>query len=292
MSRRILLAGATGALGVAIVERIQSRERFSATLELAASAESAAKRIEVGGRYLRVAELGRVAFASYDLVVLATPPDLSLNLPHGARVLDLRVATSGPSQRRLCAELPGAVGNAASAPSHLVIPTLRQLDQQFGLRSVSLASYESAVARGIGAVSELGRQAASLLNARPVEDSFQFAFNVRFDPDGGVDWHQELAQLLNLDLSAITTHRAQVGMMYGTAIAMRVRTKTPMERAIGEDDEPANPFACVGEPIPRLWSRIDELDAKQMDLWLCGDATCVMAEAAVSRLEQLLNDDC
>ncbi|MGB8930113.1 MAG: aspartate-semialdehyde dehydrogenase [Anaeromyxobacteraceae bacterium] len=256
---RIVLAGATGAVGRAVLQVLEDLEVEVAELRLLASARSAGQELEFAGEPLRVAEAKAGAFKGCDVALLATPREASRRLAAQAReegclVVDdsdaFRAETDVPlvvadvNPGALDAPPPrGIVANPASIAillAHLLAP----LRAAAGLARVHVTSLHSVSGAGQRGVAQLEGEIAALMNGRepdaPASFPHRIAFNVvpqvgPFGEEGVSAGEQEIVRATRAILGAadlpIQATAIRVPVFYGHSLALNLRTERPLGAA-------------------------------------------------------------
>ncbi|MCB1736101.1 MAG: hypothetical protein H6981_11850 [Gammaproteobacteria bacterium] len=234
----IVVVGATGLLGEALIELLAERDGLGVEVVALASARSVGKRVEFGERRLKVLDLHDYTFRSSELVLLCVPAKVVAKaLPRiqaaGARVIDFsgHLADLPPA-------LPwvanGAVDAAASAfraaatvNAHVAC-SLVPLHTLAGIEDVRVNVLQAVSARGRGGISELAGQAARLLNVQAFEPKLfpaQIAFNALPDDNDFAAWTSDLAVLLGIDATSVSLSRAWVSVFHGQTVHVDVLTR-------------------------------------------------------------------
>ncbi|GAA1693405.1 aspartate-semialdehyde dehydrogenase [Glycomyces endophyticus] len=164
MARKLNVAivGATGVVG-SIMRRLIAAERGNwGEIRLIASARSAGKQLDVGDETLTVQAIGAEAFDGIDIAHFDLPDEVSAEwVPVAAAKGVVVIDKSGhfrmdPEVPLVCREAnPGEAANRpkgiianANCTTLALIPTLAALNAEFGLVSMSVASYQAASGSG------------------------------------------------------------------------------------------------------------------------------------------------
>jgi aspartate-semialdehyde dehydrogenase len=192
---------------------------------------------------------------------------------------------------------------------------LAPLKGQLGIERVQVMAALAVSAQGREAVSELARQTAELLNARPLEPRFfdrQMAFNLLAQV-GPVDEHghtgverrlvEELRVLLGLAKLNISVSCIQVPVFFGDSFSVALQCREPVDLAqvnqaleqadslelVENDDYPTPVGDAVGQDVVyvgRVRRGID--DSQQLNLWLTTDNLRKGAALNAVQVAQLL----
>ena len=244
----IAVVGATGLVGEALIEQLGEAPFAVGTVQAVASARSVGRRLDAGGRRLRVVDLADFDFSRSDLAVFAVPPEVAWeHLPRalaaGCRVLDLSVLSAADPDVPLLvagssADFDGArLVAAPSALTVLLTTVLRPLQARTRVESVDVVALSPVSALGRAGVESLARETTDLLNARPREAGpfpQQIAFNLFpvGDAPAGCEANDtglaaELSRVLGDPAPAVTVTNVRVPVFLGIAAALRVATGAP-----------------------------------------------------------------
>lgn len=253
---RIVVAGATGAVGRAVIQVLEDLEIDVGELRLLASGRSAGQELELDGEPVRVAEVKPGAFVGFDVALLAVPAEVSRRLAEQARaegclvVDDSDAFRAEPDVPLVVAEVNpealdapparGLVANPTSSAvllSHLLAP----LRAAAGIARVHLTSLESVSGAGQRGVAQLEGEIAALMNARepdaPAAFPHRIAFNLvpqvgPFGDDGATAGERELVRQTRaiLGAAALPIHATavRVPVFYGHSLALNLRTERPL----------------------------------------------------------------
>ncbi|MFI1730179.1 aspartate-semialdehyde dehydrogenase [Streptomyces acidicola] len=166
---RIVLVGATGALGATVLELIGELGVRYRDIQLVASARSAGREAPVGGRSQTVVSLDDADFADADLVLFCTGEAVSARwAPAAAAAGALVVDSSGafrtdpdtpllvpPVNGHLMERYPGGIVAGAGGLTVPLVLLLHDIERRWGVRQVVLSSYQAASGRGHQGVEEL-----------------------------------------------------------------------------------------------------------------------------------------
>ncbi len=251
----LVLLGATGAVGRAVLETLEDRDVPLASLRLLASARSAGARVELRGDELAVAEPTDGAFRGADAAIFAVPADVSRAwapraAAQGCPVVDvseafrtdpdvpLAVPEVNPSalaawRNRSLVAVPGAPAAALA----LALAPLRDA----GVERLTATVLEPASSAGHAGLDQLERETADLMNGREPESPgaipYRLAFNVVPQVGGfgagaataaetGVA--AELRRLLDAPGLEVHATALRIPVFYGTTIAASIATRDPL----------------------------------------------------------------
>lgn len=246
----VAIAGATGEVGRALLDMLETAGLPIGRIHVLASAGSVDDPLMYGSRPLIVESLDDFDFSTVQFVVLALPADVAMvtaerALEAGCRVIDHSTAwhrddsvplvLDGDVTARLDAELVSCPG----APAALLAPVLNVLDEEFGIESAQATLLLPVSSRGRRGVRELAGQTGELLNARGIEPSVfpvQIAFNclplVGLPSDDQEDeasrLSRELEKLLHNPVP-VTTSLVRMPVFYGQCASLVVQTATVVD---------------------------------------------------------------
>ena len=323
----IAVVGATGTVGETLVQILEELAFPVATLHLLASMESAGSNVMFAGKKLRVREVDSFDFTQVKLVFFAASPAVSRSFAPkaqaaGCAVIDLSGALDGAQavvpeangERVADLALPALITSPSSGAVALAV-ALAPLKALLDIERVQVNACLAVSSQGREAVSELARQTAELLNARPLEPRFfdrQVAFNVL--PQVGAPDDQghtaverrlvtELRQLLGMPQLKISVTCIQVPVFFGDSFSVAVQSRRPvdlgavnaaLEAADGLElvepgDYPTPVGDAVGQDVVyvgRVRRGVDE--DEQLNLWLTTDNVRKGAALNAVQVAQLL----
>jgi aspartate-semialdehyde dehydrogenase len=203
----VAVVGATGAVGEALIEILESREFPVRNLHLLASERSEGKRLQFCGSHVAVKRLDQFDFSAAQIGLFSAGGGLS-------EVYAPRAAAAGcvvidnTSQFRYDDDVPlvvpevnseriadygkrNIIANPNCSTIQMVV-ALKPLHDAATITRINVATYQAVSGAGAGGIRELAGQTANLLNAKPIEQSVmpvQIAFNAipqidRFEDNG------------------------------------------------------------------------------------------------------------
>ncbi|MEW9682277.1 aspartate-semialdehyde dehydrogenase [Pseudomonas sp. TE50-2] len=306
----IAVIGATGTVGESLVQILEEVAFPVSTLHLLASMESAGSSVMFAGKKLKVREVDSFDFSQVRLVFFAASPAVSRSfapkaIAAGCAVIDLSGALDGTTAlvpeangERIAELSQPALITSPSAGAVALAVALAPLKGLLDIERVQVNACLAVSEQGREAVSELARQTAELLNARPLEPRFfdrQVAFNLL--PQVGTPDEQghtnverrlvnELRQVLDLPQLKISVTCIQVPVFFGDSFSVAVQSRNPvdlmavnaaLEAADGIElvepgDYPTPVGDAVGQDVVyvgRVRHGVDE--DQQLNLWLTTD---------------------
>jgi len=190
----VAIVGATGAVGVEMLQTLEKRKFPVEKLTLLASARSLGKKLIFQGKEIAVTELTRNAFKGIDIALFSAGGSISkefgpLAAQAGCVVID------NSSAFRMDPDVPLVVPeiNANDIRQHrgiianpncttaVTLMALYPLHQAFGVKRIFASSYQAVSGTGAKAIEELRNQVKALVAGEPVTKEVyphQIAFNV------------------------------------------------------------------------------------------------------------------
>ena len=255
----VAIVGATGAVGIDLIESLTARDFPVAELRLLASARSAGMRLPFRGRDLVVQELTEDSFRGVDLALFSAGAGVSrrfapLAVAAGAVVVD------NSSAFRMAPEVPLVVpevnGSALAAHAGIIANpncvaailtvALAPLAQAARIRRLNVATYQAASGAGAAAMEELKESTGAYLRGEgftprvlPHPYAFNvFSHNAAVDPVSGYNGEEQkvIAEtrriLARPDLPVgITCIRVPVLRAHGMAVTVEFDAPVSVERA-------------------------------------------------------------
>lgn len=306
----IAIIGATGNVGETLVQILEELEFPVATLHLLASMESAGSNVMFRGKKLRVREVDSFDFTQAKLAFFAASPAVTRSFAPkaqlaGCTVIDLSggldqamaVVPEANGDQLAKLELPALIASPSAAAVALAV-TLAPLKGLLDIERVQVMACLAVSAQGREAVTELARQTAELLNARPLEPRFfdrQVAFNLlarvgAADEQGHTRLERrlvdELRVLLDLPTLKVSVTCVQAPVFYGDSFSVAVQSRRPVDLAavndaleaaesielVEPDDFPTAVGDAVGQDVVyvgRVRHGVDE--DEQLNVWLTTD---------------------
>ena len=326
----IAVVGATGSVGETLVQILEELAFPVATLHLLASMESAGSSVMFAGKKLKVREVDSFDFAQVKLAFFAAGAAVSRSfackaLQAGCTVIDLSaglddalaLVPEANAERLAGLTLPARIASPSSAAVALAV-ALAPLKDLLDIERVQVMASLAISAQGREAVSELARQTAELLNARPLEPRFfdrQVAFNLLAQVGASDEQGhgllerrlvRELRELLGLPLLSISVTCVQVPVFFGDSYTVTLNTSEAVDlpavnaaleaadsiELVEAGDYPTPVGDAVGQDVVyvgRVRSGIDE--AQQLNLWLTTDNVRKGAGLNAVQLAELLIKD-
>jgi aspartate-semialdehyde dehydrogenase len=260
MSRNLHVAvvGASGAVGVEILNVLERRNFPVSKLSLLASARSAGKHLSFRGEQVLIEELREDSFSGVDLALFSAGGSISKTFAPVA-VQAGAVVVDNSSAFRMDAHVPlvvpevngddialnrGIIANP-NCTTAITLMALWPLHQAFGVRRVFASSYQAVSGTGAQAIEELRTQVDATVNGRPVESHVyphQIAFNVLPHVDGFLDsgytkeemkMQNEGRRIMHLPgfLASVTCVRVPVYRAHSVAVSAEFERPVSLEQA-------------------------------------------------------------
>jgi aspartate-semialdehyde dehydrogenase len=248
---KIAIAGATGAVGEALLNILDERKFPFAELVPLASERSAGDRVKCGSRSFTVQELDKYDFAGVDIAFFSAGGKVSkVHAPRAAKAG--AVVIDNTSEFRYDDDVPlvvaevnpekihdrprGIIANPNCSTMQMLV-ALAPIHRAVGITRINVATYQSVSGAGRSALEELGRQTAAMLNFQPPKiERFpvQIAFNViphidDFQPNGYTKEEMKLVwetrKILGDDSIQVNPTAVRVPVFYGHAEAVHLETR-------------------------------------------------------------------
>ena len=193
--KNIAIVGATGAVGVEMLECLEQRDFPIKELTLLASARSAGKKVSFRGEEIIVKELTHESFAGIEVALFSAGGGISKEFGPSAAAAGC-IVIDNSSAFRMDPEVPLVVPevnpeavkdvpkNIIANPNCTTIISLMglfPLHEKFGLKSIIASSYQAVSGSGVAGMQELENQLDAISKGEPVEKScypHQIAYNV------------------------------------------------------------------------------------------------------------------
>ena len=190
----VAVVGATGAVGIEMIETLARRNFPVGQLTLLASARSVGKTLTFRGQAIPVKELTKDAFAGIDIALFSAGGSVSKEFAPVAAKMGC-VVVDNSSAFRMDDGVPlvipeinpedvqghrGIIANP-NCTTAVTLMALYPLHRAFGCRRIFASSYQAVSGTGAKAIEELKRQIGEIVAGKPVTREiypYQIAFNV------------------------------------------------------------------------------------------------------------------
>ncbi|MEZ7819203.1 MAG: aspartate-semialdehyde dehydrogenase [Pseudomonadales bacterium] len=251
----VAIAGATGAVGEALLEILQERKFPVRELFLLASERSEGKRLQFHGKSIMIKRLDEFDFSETQIGLFSAGGDISAEFAPKAAAQGC-VVIDNTSHFRYDDEIPLVVPevNAHRVADYTtrniianpncstiqMVAALKPIHDAVGITRINVATYQAVSGAGTSGIKELAAQTASLLNGQPIEVNVmpaQIAFNAVPQIDKFMDngytkeemkmvW--ETKKILEDDAIQVNPTCVRVPVFYGHSEAVHIETKTPI----------------------------------------------------------------
>jgi aspartate-semialdehyde dehydrogenase len=194
MSFTVVIAGATGAVGVEMIQVLERRNFPLKELRLLASSRSAGKKMTYKDQELTVQELTESSFEGVDLALFSAGSGISKRFVEACRKAGCLMVDNS-SAFRMDDDVPLVVPevNAAAAKSHngvianpncttiIMLTALAPLHREVGIQRIHAATYQAASGAGHAAMVELEQGTRAYLDGKdftPEVLPYPYAFNM------------------------------------------------------------------------------------------------------------------
>lgn len=248
----LAIAGATGAVGEALLEILEARKFPVDKLHLLASARSEGKRLQFRGKGIKVERLDQFDFSTVQLGLFSAGGSVSAEFAPKAAAAGC-VVIDNTSQFRYEPDIPLIVPevNAHRLPEYAkrniianpncstiqMVVALKPIHDRARIRRINVATYQAVSGAGTSAIRELAGQTANLLNAKEIESNAlprQIAFNVIphidvFQENGYTKEEMkmvwETCKILEDDEIQVNPTCVRVPVFYGHSEAVHIETE-------------------------------------------------------------------
>ena len=278
-SYRVGIVGATGAVGQELISLLLSRSFPLAELRLLASARSAGRTLEVGGKKLTVQEAKPEAFEGLDLALFAAEGAIAKALApeavkRGCLVLDKSSAfRMDPTIPLVIPEI-----NLAATRNHrgiiaspncstaIALMGLFPLHQLFGVKRAVFATYQSVSGTGADAIDELEAQTQAYVKGGELTKKvypYQIFQNViphidSFGADGytgeETKMREESRKIMGLPTLKVSATCVRVAVVRAHSVAVNAEFERPVDLAAARQALAAFPGATlVDDPAGKVY---------------------------------------
>lgn len=251
-SYKVAMAGATGAVGEALLAILKERKFPVGELVPLASERSAGDKVEFGNRSVTVKNLADYDFAGVDIAFFSAGG--SVSRAHAPRAAAAgAVVIDNTSEFRYQDDIPlvvsevnphaiarytnrGVIANPNCSTMQMLV-ALAPIHRAVGITRINVATYQSVSGAGRSGLEELGRQTAALLNFQdypPAKFSKQIAFNViphidEFQANGYTKEEMKMVwetrKILEDESIVVNPTAVRVPVFYGHSEAVHVETR-------------------------------------------------------------------
>ncbi len=251
----VAIAGATGAVGEALLEILQQRDFPVDRLFLLASERSAGKRLQFRGQSVPVQRLDRFDFSQARIGLFSAGGALSAEFAPKAAAAGC-VVIDNTSRFRFEDDVPLVVpevnaqrikgfGNRKiianpNCSTIQMVVALKPIYDAVGIKRINVATYQAVSGAGAGGLRELAGQTANLLNGKPIEAEVmpeQIAFNaipqIDVFQDNGYTFEEmkmvrETRKIFEDEAIQVNPTCVRIPVFYGHSEAVHIETQDPI----------------------------------------------------------------
>ena len=257
----VAIAGATGAVGEALIEILEERNFPVGELFLLASERSAGKRVQFRGKSIMVQRLDEFDFSQAQIGLFSAGGDLSAEFAPKAASAGC-VVIDNTSFFRYDDDIPLVVPevnsdrvadyanrNIIANPNCSTIQmlvALKPIHDAVGISRINVSTYQAVSGAGAGGIRELAGQTANLLNAKEIETKVmpvQIAFNAipqidKFQDNGYTKEEMKMVwetqKILEDPEIQVNPTCVRIPVFYGHSEAVHIETKAPITASDAE----------------------------------------------------------
>ncbi|MDZ7640899.1 MAG: aspartate-semialdehyde dehydrogenase [Desulfurivibrio sp.] len=254
----VAVAGATGAVGGAMLEVLERRNFPVEELRLLASSRSVGKKMSFKGRELEVKLLDKDAFAGIDIALFSAGGDRSLEFAPAAAAAGA-VVVDNSSAYRMDPEVPlvvpevnpgavadykkrGIIANPNCSTIQMLV-ALKPIHDAATIKRIVVSTYQAVSGSGAEAIAELEQQVKAWVAGQPLAKNVyphQIAFNCLPHIDAFLDsgYTKEEMKMVNEthkifadDTVGVTATTVRVPVFYGHSEAINIETERKISAA-------------------------------------------------------------
>ena len=251
----VAIAGASGAVGEALIEILQERKFPVAELALLASTRSAGKRLQFNGKSVQIQRLDEFDFSNTQIGLFSAGGSVSAEYAPKAAAQGC-VVVDNTSHFRNDDDIPlvvsevnpecvadfasrNIIANPNCSTIQMVV-ALKPIHDAVGITRINVATYQAVSGAGTSGIEELADQTAKLLNGKPIEPGAmpaQIAFNAipqidTFQDNGYTREEMKMAwetcKILQDDRIAVNATCVRIPVFYGHSEAVHIETREPI----------------------------------------------------------------
>ena len=254
----VAIAGASGAVGEALVEILQERQFPVGELALLASERSAGKRIQFNGKSVQIQRLDEFDFSNTHIGLFSAGGSVSAefapkaaaqgcivvdNTSHFRNDDDIPLVVSEVNPDRVAEYAPRNIIANPNCSTIQMVVALKPIHDAVGITRINVATYQAVSGAGATGIEELAGQTAKLLNGQPIEPGkmpAQIAFNAipqidTFQENGYTREEMKMVwetrKILEDDGIQVNPTCVRIPVFYGHSEAVHIETKTPISVA-------------------------------------------------------------
>ena len=254
----VAVAGATGAVGGAMLDVLARRDFPVAELRLLASERSVGKKLVFKGEEIAVQQLTRDSFAGIDVALFSAGASRSLEVAPAAAAAGA-VVVDNSSAFRMDPEIPlvvpevnshaiaqytkrGIIANPNCSTIQMVV-ALKPIHDRVGIKRLVISTYQAVSGTGAKAIMELRQQVEDYVAGRPMQHAVyphQIAFNCLPQIDVFLEngYTKEEMKMVNETRKifedqtiGVTATTVRVPVFYGHSEAVNIETRKKITAA-------------------------------------------------------------
>ena len=254
----VAVAGATGAVGGAMLDVLARRNFPLGELRLLASERSVGKKLTFKGEEIKVQLLSKDAFEGIDIALFSAGGDRSLEFAPAAAAAGA-VVVDNSSAFRMDPEIPlvvpevnphaiaqykkrGIIANPNCSTIQMLV-ALKPIHDRVGIKRIVVSTYQAVSGTGAKAIEELKQQVLDYAAGKPMQHKvypYQIAFNClpQIDSFLGNGYTKEEMKMVNETRKmfedptiGVTATTVRVPVFYGHSESVNIETKEKISAA-------------------------------------------------------------
>ena len=254
----VAIAGATGAVGGAMLDVLERRNFPLGELRLLASERSVGKKLKFKGQEIAVQLLSKDAFEGIDIALFSAGGDRSLEFGPAAAAAGA-IVVDNSSAFRMDPEIPlvvpevnphaiaqykkrGIIANPNCSTIQMLV-ALKPILDKVGIKRIVVSTYQAVSGTGAKAIEELQQQVMDYAAGKPLTNKVyphQIAFNCLPQIDSFLDsgYTKEEMKMVNEtrkifedDSIGVTATTVRVPVVYGHSESINIETKSKITAA-------------------------------------------------------------
>ena len=251
----VAIAGASGAVGEALIDILQERKFPVGELALLASSRSEGKRIQFNGKSLQIRRLDAFDFSNTQIGLFSAGGSVSAefapkaaaqgcividNTSHFRNDNDVPLVVSEVNPECVTDFTPRNIIANPNCSTIQMVVALKPIHDAVGITRINVATYQAVSGAGASGIEELAGQTAKLLNGKPIEPGkmpAQIAFNAipqidTFQDNGYTREEMKMAwetcKILQDDSIAVNATCVRIPVFYGHSEVVHIETREPI----------------------------------------------------------------
>jgi len=274
----VAIAGATGAVGGAMLETLTRRDFPINEIRLLASERSVGKKLQFRGKDIPVQLLSKKAFAGIDVALFSAGAARSLEFAPAAATAGA-IVVDNSSAYRMDPEIPlvvpevnrhaiaqykkrGIIANPNCSTIQMLV-ALKPIYDKAGIKRIVVSTYQAVSGSGASAIQELEQQMRDWAAGKAIKNKVyphQIAFNCLPHIDTFLDngYTKEEMKMVNETIKifedpsiGVTATTVRVPVFYGHSEAVNIETKSKITAAEVKDLLANAPGVLVVDDVAR-----------------------------------------